>query len=160
MPESHFSSNIMSEYQGQDINEVQKKQLSAYLDMLVKWNKAYNLTSVRTRDEMEVRHLEDSLAIRPYIKGPRILDVGTGAGLPGIPLAITMPDQEFFLLDSNGKKTRFVQQVRLELGLQNLTVVKSRVEDYQENSKFNTITSRAFSSIGRMLDVLTGGKGF
>ena len=121
--------------------------LLAFLELMEKWNKSYNLTSIRNRQEMVSLHLLDSLAVLPYLLGPRIVDIGTGAGVPGIPLAIVAPDMEFTLLDSNAKKTRFVQQAVLELKLKNVTVCHSRVEDYQPAIKFNTVISRAFSSL-------------
>ena len=121
--------------------------LLAFLMLMEKWNKTYNLTSIRNRLEMVRLHLLDSLAVLPYLRGPRVIDIGTGAGLPGIPLAIGAPDMEFTLLDSNAKKTRFVQQAVLELKLKNITVCHRRVEDYQPDIKFNTAISRAFSSL-------------
>jgi 16S rRNA (guanine527-N7)-methyltransferase len=121
--------------------------LLEYLALLSKWNRAYNLTAVRDPRQMVSRHLLDSLAILPWVRGPRILDVGTGAGLPGIPLAIARPQWRFTLLDSNGKKTRFVQQVKIELGLDNVEVRQARVESLRDESGFDSITSRAFSSL-------------
>jgi 16S rRNA (guanine527-N7)-methyltransferase len=118
-----------------------------FLELMQKWNKTYNLTSIRSSPEMVRLHLLDSLAIFPYLRGPRIVDIGTGAGVPGIPLAIAAPDMEFILLDSNAKKTRFVQQVILELQLKNVSIYHGRVEDFQSRTKFNTIISRAFSSL-------------
>lgn len=132
---------------GIDLSEQQTRQLIAYLDLLHKWNKAYNLTAVRNPDEMVSRHLLDSLSILPFVTGERWLDVGSGGGMPGIILAIMLPGAHFTLLDSNGKKTRFLTQVRLELGLTNLTVVQNRVEAYQADLPFHGIVSRAFSSL-------------
>lgn len=129
----------------------QQALLGAYLDLLHKWNQAYNLTSVRTRDEMQVKHIADSLAVSPYLHGQRLIDVGTGAGLPGIPLAIMHPDKQFTLLDSNSKKTRFLKQAKQQLELQNVEIVHSRVEDYQPEQGFDTVISRAFASICDML---------
>lgn len=128
-----------------------QRQLIDYLHLLVKWNRAFNLTAVRQPEQMVTRHLLDSLVIGPYLHGPRILDVGTGAGLPGIPLAAAYPDYHFTLLDSNGKKIRFVTQAVAELGLANVDVVQSRVEAYQPGSRFNTITARAYSSVEELL---------
>lgn len=125
--------------------------MSAYLDLLEKWNRAYNLTAVRRREDMVVRHLLDSLAILPLLKGRRFLDVGSGAGLPGIPLAICLPDREFVLLDSNGKKTRFLFQAGLALALDNIQVVDSRVESYQPGKYFDGVLSRAFASLPQMV---------
>lgn len=134
---------------GVTLDETQKQQLLAYLTLLIKWNKAYNLTAVRNPDEMVSRHLLDSLSVAPYVAegGNHWLDVGSGGGMPGIPLAILFADRHFTLLDSNGKKTRFLTQVKLELKLANLEVVHSRAEEYHPASPFSGITSRAFSSL-------------
>lgn len=129
------------------LTDQQQTQLLAYLALLNKWNKAYNLTAVRNPDEMVSRHLLDSLSVLPFITGRRWLDVGSGGGMPGVILAIMQPDAEFTLLDSNGKKTRFLTQVKLELGLDNLQVVNSRVEAFQPEEPFDGIVSRAFSSL-------------
>ena len=125
--------------------------LIAYIRLLEKWNRTYNLTAVRVPEQMIPRHLLDSLAILPYLKGRRILDIGTGAGLPGIPLALARPDMDFTLLDSNAKKTRFVTQACAELGVKNVAVVNDRVEKYHPPAPFDTIVSRAFSTITDML---------
>lgn len=134
---------------GVQISEGQRDQLLAYLALLSKWNKAYNLTAVRNTAEMVSRHLLDSLSVAPYVQlgGTRWLDVGSGGGMPGIPLAILFPERHFTLLDSNGKKTRFLTQVKLELKLANLEVVHSRVEQFAPAQQFTGITSRAFSSL-------------
>lgn len=134
---------------GISLSDTQRQQLLAYLELLIKWNKAYNLTAVRDPNEMVSRHLLDSLSVVPYVAqgGDRWLDVGSGGGMPGIPLAILFPDRAFTLLDSNGKKTRFLTQVKLELKLDNLEVIHSRVEHYQPVQPFTGITSRAFSSL-------------
>lgn len=125
--------------------------LSNYLMLLEKWNKAYNLTAVRDPNQMVIRHILDSLAINPWIFGQSLLDVGTGAGLPGIPLAIANPNLQIVLLDSNGKKTRFLEEVRRKLNLKNIEVIQSRVENYQPPFDFDTVTSRAFSELAQML---------
>lgn len=125
----------------------QEKQSLAFVALLQKWNRAYNLTSVRETGRMLTQHVLDSLSILPYLWGSRLLDVGAGAGLPGIPLAIARPDIRVTLLDSNGKKTRFMQQAALELALDNVEVVKSRLEEYRPDRPFDTVTSRAFSSL-------------
>ena len=135
-----------------DLNDHVQHQLIDFLYLLVKWNRAYNLTAVRQPEQMVTRHLLDSLVIGPYLQGPRILDVGTGAGLPGIPLALAYPNCQFTLLDSNGKKIRFVTQVVAELGLVNVDVVQSRVEAYQPAGRFDTITARAYSSIEELVE--------
>ena len=115
---------------GVALSDDQAEQLLAYMALLNKWNKASNLTSVRKPDEMVSRHLLDSLSILPFVGAGRWLDVGSGGGMPGVILAIMLPDNHFTLLDSNGKKTRFLTQVKMELGLDNLLVVNSRVEAF------------------------------
>jgi 16S rRNA (guanine527-N7)-methyltransferase len=132
---------------GLSLSAQQQTLLLAYLALLIKWNKAYNLTAVRNPDEMVSRHLLDSLSLAPFIDGDSWLDVGSGGGMPGIPLAILFPDKQFTLLDSNGKKTRFLTQVRLELKLSNVQVINARVESLQPEQPFAGIVSRAFSSL-------------
>lgn len=134
---------------GVDLSDAQQEQLIAYLALLNKWNRAYNLTAVRDPAEMVSRHLLDSLSVAPHVEqsGSRWLDVGSGGGMPGIPLAILFPERRFTLLDSNGKKTRFLTQVKLELKLDNVDVVHSRVEQFKPEQAFTGITSRAFSSL-------------
>lgn len=132
---------------GVELSEAQHAQLLAYLALLIKWNKAYNLTAVRNPDEMVSRHLLDSLSVMPFIHSARWLDVGSGGGMPGIPLAILHPEKQVTVLDSNGKKTRFLTQVKLELKLDNLTVIHKRVEEFQPELPFTGIVSRAFSSM-------------
>lgn len=122
-----------------------------YLMLLIKWNKAYNLTAIRDPDQMVIRHLLDSLAINPWVLGQSLLDVGSGAGLPGVPLAIANPGLKVVLLDSNGKKTRFLEEVRRQLKIKNMEVIQSRVENYQPPFDFDTVTSRAFSELAQML---------
>ena len=129
------------------LSDGQAEQLLAYMALLNKWNKAYNLTAVRDPDEMVSRHLLDSLSILPFVGAGRWLDVGSGGGMPGVILAIMLPDNHFTLLDSNGKKTRFLTQVKMELGLDNLLVVNSRVEAFSPDQAFDGIVSRAFSSL-------------
>ncbi len=129
-----------------DLSEAQKQQLLDYVALLVKWNKVYNLTSVRDPSQMLSRHILDSLSVLPYLNAPSLLDVGTGGGLPGIPAAIVRPDCAVTLLDSNSKKTRFLQQVKAELGLHNVTVVHGRVEQVSL-PKFAIITARAFATV-------------
>ncbi|MFJ4375974.1 16S rRNA (guanine(527)-N(7))-methyltransferase RsmG [Pseudomonas japonica] len=132
---------------GLELTGAQQEQLLAYLALLIKWNKAYNLTAVRDPDEMVSRHLLDSLSVMAFIHSPRWLDVGSGGGMPGIPLSILHPDKQVTVLDSNGKKTRFLTQVKLELKLDNLTVIHKRVEEFQPAQPFTGIISRAFSSM-------------
>ncbi|MDO6776028.1 16S rRNA (guanine(527)-N(7))-methyltransferase RsmG [Shewanella sp. 3_MG-2023] len=131
--------------------DTQQKQLVDFVAMLNKWNKAYNLTSVRDPEQMLIRHVMDSLVVSPYLKGQRFIDVGTGPGLPGIPLAILNPDKEFVLLDSLGKRIRFQKQVQFELKINNITSIESRVEAYEPEQKFDGVISRAFASIEDML---------
>jgi 16S rRNA (guanine527-N7)-methyltransferase len=126
-------------------------RLAAYLALLERWNRAYNLTAVRDPEAMVVRHLLDSLSILPWLEGPRVLDVGSGAGLPGIPLAIARPEYGFCLLDSNGKRTRFLTQATAELQLANVSVVRSRVEDYRPTALFNSVVSRAFATLADLV---------
>jgi 16S rRNA (guanine527-N7)-methyltransferase len=128
-------------------DEEKIEQLMCFIKLLEKWNKAYNLTSIRNTEDMVSLHLLDSLAILPFIEGKYVIDIGTGAGLPGIPLAIYLPGIDFTLLDSNAKKTRFVQQAILELKLNNVTVCHSRVENYLPETSFDTVITRAFASL-------------
>lgn len=140
------------------LNETQIEQLLAYVREFEKWNKAYNLSAVRDIRQMVARHLLDSLSVVPWFKGnkkfsaTRVIDVGTGGGLPGIPLAIMFPEQQFTLLDSNGKKTRFLFHVKTLLGLANVRVENRRVEEFQPEQKFNVVISRAFASLQDMTD--------
>ena len=127
------------------MNEQQAAQLQQYLQLLQRWNKVYNLTAVRNLADMQPLHIDDSLSVAPFIRGETCLDVGSGAGLPGIPLAIVQPERHFTLLDTNGKKTRFMQQAVLELGLKNVKVVQTRVESWQPDAPFDAIISRAFA---------------
>lgn len=136
-----------AEQLGIDLSADQADRLIAYLGLLHKWNKAYNLTAVRDPDEMVSRHLLDSLSVLPHAQGARCLDVGSGGGMPGVILAIMNPQNLISVLDSNGKKTRFLTQVRVELGLENLTVINSRVEAHQSDQAYDVIVSRAFSSL-------------
>ena len=136
---------------GLDCSVQQSDQLIAYLRLLITWNKAYNLTAIRDPEQMVALHLLDSLAVFPFLTGERLIDVGTGAGLPGIPLAIMCPDRSFTLLDSNGKKTRFLFQARCELGLNNLREVQSRVELYHPENPYDAVLSRAFTSVADMV---------
>lgn len=137
---------------GITLTDHQKSQLVAYVEMLHKWNKAYNLTSVRNPDEMLVRHILDSIVAAPHLQGERFIDVGTGPGLPGIPLAIALPDAHFTLLDSLGKRVRFLRQVQHELKLTNITPVQSRVEDFSAVPPFDGVISRAFASLTDMVN--------
>jgi glucose-inhibited division protein B len=130
----------------------QQKQLVAYVELLHKWNKAYNLTSVRDPNEMLIRHILDSIVVAPYLQGTRFIDVGTGPGLPGIPLSIVRPESHFTLLDSLGKRVRFLRQVQHELKLSNVEPVQSRVEDFPAEPPFDGVISRAFASLNDMVN--------
>lgn len=134
---------------GLSVTPAQQQQLLAYQALLSRWNKAYNLTAVREPLDMVVRHLLDSLAVAPHLSGQCFVDVGTGPGLPGIPLAIVHPEQHWWLLDSNGKKTRFLFQVKTQLGLSNIDIVESRVERWQPRRSFDGVVTRAFADIAQ-----------
>lgn len=136
---------------GISLTDQQKQQLLGYVGLLDKWNKAYNLTSVRDPKEMLVRHILDSIVVNPFLKGDRFIDVGTGPGLPGIPLAIVRPDSHFTLLDSLGKRVRFLRQVQHELKLTNIEPVQSRVEEFPAEPPFDGVISRAFASLQDMI---------
>jgi len=126
-----------------------QRLLLNYLDLLATWNRVYNLTAVRDVVQMRTKHIDDCLAVLPYICGTRILDVGTGAGLPGLVLAIARPDWHCVLLDSSAKKIRFVQQAIIDLKIQNVEAVCTRIEAFQPKEKFNTVISRAYTSLSR-----------
>lgn len=128
-------------------------QLMTYLNLVEKWNRVYNLTAIRERDEMIKLHFLDSLSILNHVHVKNILDVGSGAGFPGIVLAITKPELKVTVMDSVNKKTTFMQQVKSELALANLDVVNSRVEDYQPTTLFEAVTSRAFSNLKNMMSL-------
>lgn len=132
---------------GLQLNEVQLNKIQAYLENLLKWNKAYNLTAIRDPREMVIKHLLDSLSIYPHIQGKSVLDVGTGPGLPGIPVSICDTNKHWTLIDSNGKKTRFLLQMKADLALHNLDVVKGRIENLAAQDTYDVITSRAFSAL-------------
>lgn len=129
----------------------QQESLLEYIALLAKWNKTYNLTAVRDSRQMVTRHLLDSLAITHHLSGRRFIDVGTGAGLPGVPMAIMFPEREFHLLDSNGKKTRFLFQVKTALRLDNMMVHHERVESFRPERPFDAVLSRAFASLQDMM---------
>lgn len=139
------------------LTELQIKNLLAYIFEFEKWNKAYNLSAIRDIHQMVARHLLDSLSVVPFIQNTQhatenIIDVGTGGGLPGIPLAIMFPEKKFTLLDSNGKKTRFLFHVKTLLSLNNVTVENRRVEEFKPTQLFDAIISRAFASLQDMTD--------
>lgn len=133
-----------------------QQKLVHYIQLIARWNNTFNLTAIRDVEEMVSKHLLDSLVVQPYIEGRRVLDVGSGAGLPGIPFAITSPDKHFVLIDSNGKKTRFLMQAKIDLKLDNVEVVHQRVEDYQPMEDghriyFDVITARAYATTDDIL---------
>jgi 16S rRNA (guanine527-N7)-methyltransferase len=132
---------------GLAIDETTQQRLLDYLLQLHKWNRAFNLSGIRELQDMLYLHLLDSLVLLPFIDGQRIADIGTGAGLPGFPLALCLPDHQFSLVDSNSKKTRFIFQTAALLGVKNITVVHSRVEDYACQPQVDIVTSRAFASL-------------
>lgn len=137
-----------------DLSEEQLLRLQDYLALLVKWNRAFNLTAIRDAAHMVSYHLLDSLALRPYVcSGLRLLDVGSGGGLPGVPIAIACPTLQVVLLDANEKKTTFLRQVAIELKLQNVQIVTARVEQYQIEEGFDCITTRAFSRLAEFVQL-------
>lgn len=133
------------------LTDLQEEQLLGYVALLHKWNKAYNLTSVRDPQQMLIRHIMDSIVVNAHLQGKSFIDVGTGPGLPGIPLAIVRPDSHFTLLDSLGKRIRFIRQVMHELEITNVMPVQSRVEDFSLPDGFDGVISRAFASLQDML---------
>jgi 16S rRNA (guanine527-N7)-methyltransferase len=136
---------------GLKLGDAQAATLYRYLDLLEKWNRVYNLTAIRERSRMVTHHLLDSLAVLPYLRGPRVLDVGSGAGLPGIPIAVANPALQVTLLESNRKKSAFLTQAVGELRLANAQVVSERVEAWQTELRFDTIVSRAFAELGEFV---------
>ncbi|MBU2112249.1 MAG: 16S rRNA (guanine(527)-N(7))-methyltransferase RsmG [Gammaproteobacteria bacterium] len=133
------------------LSEQQLQQCVDYVKLLDKWNSAYNLTSVRDPQDMLIKHVMDSLVVAPHLTGERFIDVGTGPGLPGVLLAIYYPQKQFTLLDSLGKRIRFLNQVKLQLKLDNIHPLQSRVEDHQPEQGYDGVISRAFASINDML---------
>jgi 16S rRNA (guanine527-N7)-methyltransferase len=132
---------------GLDLPAAARSTLLRYIELLARWNRAYNLTAVRDPVEMVRRHLLDSLAIAPHVRGPRLADIGSGAGLPGIPLAVALPAVECTLLEANGKKARFLRQTAAELNIANIVVAHARAEQYQPETKFDTLVARAFAEL-------------
>jgi 16S rRNA (guanine527-N7)-methyltransferase len=133
-------------------SEKTQQQFLNYLHLLQEWNRIYNLTAITEMHDMIYLHLLDSLSINPYFRGTRIIDVGTGAGFPGIPLALINPEKQFVLLDSNSKKTRFLTQAVFDLDIKNIEVIHARCEDYIPEKKFDSVVSRAFASLKHMLE--------
>jgi 16S rRNA (guanine527-N7)-methyltransferase len=129
------------------------KRLLAHADLLRKWNRIYNLVAVADMGEILSAHVLDSLSIHGYVRGVKVVDVGSGAGFPGIPLAIFQPEKQFVVLEASRKKARFLNQVVIELGLSNVNVVHTRVEHYPEKELFDTVMSRAFASLERFISV-------
>jgi 16S rRNA (guanine527-N7)-methyltransferase len=127
--------------------------LLSFLSLLQKWNRAVNLTALKDPDDMVVRHILDSATARPFLHGDTVLDVGTGAGLPGVPLAVLDPHRRFTLLDASGKKIRFLRQVLMDLTLPNVRLVQARVDDYHPEAPFDTVICRAF---GALVDLVHG----
>ncbi len=138
---------------GLSLDEAIQDRLLHFLNLMRKWNRVYNLTSRKDMDNMVARHLLDSLALVPHLKGSRLVDVGSGAGLPAIPLALACPEKQFVSLDCVTKKGRFRTQAMIELGLKNMEVVTSRVEAYQPEVGFDSVVSRAFATVSDMLAV-------
>ncbi len=141
------------EYDFSKLDKPLEQSVMQYLLLIEKWNRIHNLTAIRNPDEMFIQHIMDSLAILPHINGPQIVDIGSGAGLPGIPIALARPDWSVTLVESNTKKSSFLQQVKIEMGLKNIEIAAKRIEEYQPHIKFNTIISRAFSSLGAFIDL-------
>lgn len=137
---------------GHELSQNVQEHILEYLHLMREWNRVFNLTSIRDPKEMVMLHILDSLSIRPYLHGNHLVDIGAGAGLPGIPLALTEPDKQFVLLDSNHKKTRFLSQVIFALKLKNVEVVHKRTEDYKSEQGFDSILSRAYASLKVMLE--------
>jgi 16S rRNA (guanine527-N7)-methyltransferase len=128
---------------GIEVAAEELRRLTEYLNLLVKWNRVYNLTGIREADELIGRHLVESLALAPLLRGPRVVDVGTGAGLPGIPLAIVQPETHFVLIESRAKRVRFLRHVAGALGLENVDVRHARVEHLRTEAPFDTVLARA-----------------
>ena len=139
-----------------DINasEEQQQKLLEFVALLKKWNKVYNLTALHREEEMLRLHILDSLAVQPYVSGKRVVDIGSGAGLPGIPLAIMNPDIHFTLVDSNGKKTRFITQAYAQLRLPNVDVVHGRCEEFQPTQLYDCVMARAFAAAPKAVELI------
>ena len=136
-----------------DLDEAQLARLVAHLDLLDDWNSRMNLTAIRDRPSQLTKHLLDSLTVQPYLQGERIADVGSGAGFPGIPLAIVEPHRHFTLIESTGKKCRFLEHVRDTLELKNVEVVQSRAESYKPEVRFDTVLARAVGPVADLVKV-------
>jgi len=136
-----------------ELSEAQLARLVAHLDLLDEWNARMNLTAIRDRPSQLTKHLLDSLTVQPYLRGERIADVGSGAGFPGIPLAIVEPHRQFTLIESTGKKCRFLEHVRDALELKNVAVVQSRAESYKPDMRFDTVLARAVGPVADLVKV-------
>jgi 16S rRNA (guanine527-N7)-methyltransferase len=137
---------------GAPLTDAQATQLLQLLDELERWNRAYNLTSINDRHERITHHLLDSLSVHPYLSGTKVADVGTGAGFPGLPLAVVNPERRFTLIDSNNKKVRFVGHAARTLGLTNVIPLHARVEQMKPAEPFDTVIARAFAALPRLLE--------
>lgn len=136
---------------GLGVDSRQQKTMLAFLEILKRWNRIYNLTAIEPGTKAVTRHLLDSLAVVPYLHGDLIIDIGSGAGLPGIPVSLACPEKHVVLLDSNAKRCRFLRQVKAELKLDNVEVVQDRAENYQRDAKFDSLLSRAFSELAAFI---------
>jgi 16S rRNA (guanine527-N7)-methyltransferase len=137
-----------------DCNEEMLSSLLGYIELLKKWNSAYNLLGGNELASLVSRHILDSLSVAPHLEGNLIVDIGAGAGLPGIPLAILNPEKQFVLIDSNGKKTRFMFQAKIQLGLDNIAIENCRIEHYQSTQQIDMVMCRAFSTLADALTML------
>jgi 16S rRNA (guanine527-N7)-methyltransferase len=138
---------------GIELDSDQCGRLLDYIQEMVRWGKAYNLTAIRDPEKMVPLHVLDSLTVVPHVRGPRVLDLGTGAGLPGIPLALLRPDYQVWLMDSSAKKCRFLRHAARRLGLKNVQVVQSRAESYRPDEGFDTVVSRAVGTLALLMDL-------
>jgi len=138
---------------GQSLPDAAVEKLVALLGELQRWGKRINLTAILDTDKIVHAHILDSLAVGPFVKGPRVIDIGTGAGFPGLPLAIAMPDTDFALLDSNGKKISFVRAMIAELDIPNAIATKARAEDYAPGERFDTVIARALALLPRLVEL-------
>lgn len=136
-----------------ELDEAQLARLVAHLDLIDEWSARMNLTAIRDRPSQITKHLLDSLTVQPYLRGERIADVGSGAGFPGIPLAIVEPHRYFTLIESTGKKCRFLEHVRDTLGLKNVAIVQSRAESYKPDMRFDTVLARAVGPVADLVKV-------
>jgi 16S rRNA (guanine527-N7)-methyltransferase len=141
---------------GIQLDESQQHKMLAHLDLVDEWGERMNLTAIRDRSQQVTKHLLDSLSVLPWLRGPRVADVGSGAGFPGVPLAITAPQVHFALIESTGKKCRFLEHVRDTLGLANVEVVQARAEGYEPETRFDTVLARA---VGPLADLVRNAGG-